>query len=405
MGTSSSPDIVEKIWFEVHHIARKLRETTSTHSIPEGCGMPQYRAAVIGLGRMGSTFDDEITQGGSIFLPYCHAPSYVAAPNVELVAGSDIHKEQGEIFRARWGLEDGHVYTDYREMLEKERPDLLSICTTARVRSEIVIEAARAGVKAIWAEKPIAFSLQEADEMVRVCDSERTKLAVNCARRWNPFFAEARRMIDEGEFGRILQITGYGQCGLSHNGSHLIDILRYMAGGEVQWVFGEMESDEAAGGESDLMGNGYLAFDNGVRTYLRGMPCGSANWEIDVVCEHGRFKSCENSQGPELYRLVEGGPRGRRVQAKVPFPYPARVQGTGLTIVDDLISSVEDDHDPRCSGRDGLAALEIAIALRASHRGGGVRIDLPLEDRSLKIQSQETFQDDVPARVRREMAR
>ena len=52
-------------------------------------------------------------------------------------------------------------------------------------------------------------------------------------------------MIDEGEFGRILQITGYGQCGLSHNGSHLIDILRYMAGGEVQWVFGEMESDEA----------------------------------------------------------------------------------------------------------------------------------------------------------------
>ena len=42
--------------------------------------MSTYRAAVIGLGRMGSTFDDEITQGGSLFLPYCHGPSYHAAP-------------------------------------------------------------------------------------------------------------------------------------------------------------------------------------------------------------------------------------------------------------------------------------------------------------------------------------
>ena len=44
-----------------------------------------YRAAVIGLGRMGSTFDDEMTQGGAIYLPYAHAPSYVASPQTELV--------------------------------------------------------------------------------------------------------------------------------------------------------------------------------------------------------------------------------------------------------------------------------------------------------------------------------
>ena len=46
-----------------------------------------YRAAVIGLGRMGSTFDDERTTGGAIYLPYCHTPAYVAAPQTELVAG------------------------------------------------------------------------------------------------------------------------------------------------------------------------------------------------------------------------------------------------------------------------------------------------------------------------------
>ena len=55
--------------------------------------MTTYRAAVIGLGRMGSTFDDEMSEGGSIFLPYCHAPSYCASPHTELVAGADLHDE------------------------------------------------------------------------------------------------------------------------------------------------------------------------------------------------------------------------------------------------------------------------------------------------------------------------
>ena len=231
--------------------------------------MTTYRAAVIGLGRMGSTFDDEMTRGGSIFLPYCHAPSYHTSPHVELVAGTDLHDEQRAIFGERWGLDSEHLYSDYREMLEKEDLDLVSVCTTARVRGQIVEDAARAGVRAIWAEKPISLTLEEADSMVQVCRQQGTALAINCARRWNPFFAEARRLIQEGELGQILQVTAYAQCGLSHNGSHAIDTLRYLAGGEVEWVFGEMESDEAAAAENDLMGNGYLAFDNGVRSYLR----------------------------------------------------------------------------------------------------------------------------------------
>ena len=360
-----------------------------------------YRAAVIGLGRMGSTFDDEITQGGSIFLPYCHAPSYTASPRVTLVAGADPHAEQRAIFGERWGLEADHLYADYKTMLANEPLDIVSVCTTARHRSAIVQDIARAGVRAIWAEKPIALSLAEADEMVEVCRREGVALAINCARRWNPLFYEAKRLIQAGELGDILQVTGYGQCGLSHNGSHLIDIVRYLAGGEVRWVFGEMESDEAAAGDDDLMGNGYLAFDNGVRGYIRGMPCGAANWEIDVIGEQGRVRSLAQGLEFEHYQMVSGGPRDRGLPAKVPFPWPARMEGMGLTIVDDLINAIETGQPPRASGSDGLAALEIAIALRESHRRGGVKVGLPLSDRSLRINSLEIRQDDLPARIRR----
>ena len=361
----------------------------------------RYRAAVIGLGRMGSTFDDEIDQGGSVFLPYCHAPSYRAAPDVDLVAGADPHDEQRDIFGTRWGIEDDHLHADYRDLLEKEKPDLLSVCTTARIRSQIVADAARAGVKAIWAEKPIALTLAEADAMVKVCADHGVALAINCARRWHPFFSQAKTMIEEGELGDIVQVTGYGQCGLSHNGSHLIDIVRYMAGGRVEWVYGEMESDEAAAGEMDLMGNGYLAFDNGVRAYIRGMPCGIANWEIDVLGTKGRFRSIANGQDAELIKLNPGGPRGRGVPARLPFPWPAHYPSMGLTIVADLISAIENGHPPKCSGVDGHEAMEVAVALRESHRRGGIKVHLPLEDRELGIRSSEIHGDDIPARVRR----
>ncbi len=364
--------------------------------------MPTYRAAVIGLGRMGSTFDDEMTQGGSIFLPYCHAPSYHASPHGELVAGADPHDEQRSIFAERWGLSPENLYRDYREMLEKEDLDLVSVCTTARVRARIVQDAARAGVKAIWAEKPIALTLEEADAMVQVCRQENVVLAINCARRWNPLFSEARRLIQEGELGQLLQVTAYAQCGLSHNGSHLIDTLRYLAGGDVEWVFGEMESDEAAAGENDLMGNGYLAFDNDVRCYLRALPCGVTGWEFDAIGEKGRVRSLAGALEFELTRRQPGGPRNRGLPARVPFPWPKHMQGMGLTIVEDLIAGIETGRRPRCSGEDGLKALEIALALRESHRRGGVRVYLPLEDRGLGILSAEIRDDTVPARIRRQ---
>jgi len=360
-----------------------------------------YRAAVIGLGRMGSTFDDEIEQGGALFLPYCHAPSYDAHPRVELVAGVDPHPEQRQIFGERWGIDSEHLYADVAQMLAKEDLDLVSICTTARVRRDIAVAVASAGVRGMWLEKPVSLSLQEADDIVTACEQHGTATAVNCARRWNPFFGETRRQIDSGELGKLLQITAYANCGLSHNGSHAIDTIRYLAGGDVSWVFGEMESDAAAAAETDLQGNGYLAFDNGVRAYLRALPTGVASWEFDVLGTEGRVRSLAGAIEWEKWITVDGGPRQRGLPARVPFPWPARIRGMGLDIVDDLLGAIESHTKPRSDIHDGRAALEVAIALRQSHRLGGQRVDLPLADRTLQIESAEIRDDSEPARVRR----
>ncbi len=377
----------------------------------------KYKAAVIGLGRMGSTFDDEMWPGTTLLSPYCHGPTYHSHPAVDLVAGADPHDEQRVIFGRRWGLSPDHLYADYRDMLVREEPDIVSVCTSARFRPPIVQDIARAGVKIIWAEKPISISLAEGDSMVRVCREEGTTLAINCARRWWIGFSGVRDIIDSGEMGKVLQVTAHFPCGLSQNGSHLIDAIRFLAGGSnVEWVFGEIESDESAGGELDVSGNGYFAFDNGVRAFIRTMPCGDSVGNIyEVIGERGRIHCEERPAHFEFIRFqnfmeVEDNhpaPPPRSAQpavARYQIPLPPKVDGLGITALNDIIAAHEEGRPPRVSGEDGLQALEIAIAMRESHRRGGVKVTLPLEDRSQGLVAAESNRDDIPARLRRAKA-
>ena len=374
--------------------------------------MAQLRAAVIGLGRIGSTFDDEITRGGTFFLPYCHAPAYHESPLVELVAGADLDARQRTWFAERWGLDERRVYADYREMLRREEPDLVSVCTSARPRAGIIEEVARAGVRGIWAEKPIAMGLAEADAALRVCSEHGTKMAVNCHRRWNALFREIRRMIDAGDFGELLQITVHGTFGLSSNGSHMLDTMNFLAGSTVEWVFGEMESDAAAAKDDELQGNGYLAYANGVRGFVRSMASGAAFTSFDVIGEQARARTGDDGMTWQLIRRVRGDlerpslrPLSNRftgdLPVEFPFPLPNRLQASGLAIVEDLVSAVSGGPAPQCSGEDARDALEVAIAMRESHRRGGERVTLPLESRDRWLISSDTFHDAVPARLRK----
>lgn len=339
--------------------------------------MRKYRAGVIGCGRIGSTIDDEIGKWRGFLMPYSHTACYMEVEEVEIACGADADPKKLEAYGERWGVRN--LYEDYREMLEKENLDIVSVTTRTDVRARIVIECAQAGVKAIFAEKPIAVSLKEADDMVSVCEENGVVLAVGCTRRWHPFYNRAREILDEGLIGKLIHISAYLHCGISHNGSHLIDIVRYFAHSEVESVYGEMESDEKARTDEDLSGNGYLKFANGVRAFLRMMPCGGIGVELDLICESGRIRALNNGEEFELWKEVDGE------LVRATFPRPQRIESAGVRAVRDIIGCIETGRQARCSGRDGRSALEVAIALRESHRRGGVEVNLPLRDRSLRI--------------------
>lgn len=356
--------------------------------------MGRYRVGIIGLGRISSTIDDEVQGHPAVMLPYSHMACYREVDEVEVVAGADPFEEQRNDFRDRWGVQN--MYADYREMLETENLDIVSVATSSKPRPTIVRDVAAAGVKAIFAEKPLAITLADADAMVADCEERGIVLAVGCTRRWDAWWTKAREIIANGEIGRVLQINIHGNAGISHNGSHMIDLVRFLVGNApVSWVFGEAESDELASSDDDLRMTGYIAFEDGVRCFIRSWPSGAGDWTVDVIGETGALKATANGSDIEWWRPISKG-----TMARGPIPRPQRILSPGVNAVYDIIAAIETGKKPECAGIDGVKALECAIALRESHRQGGRRVDLPLVDRSLGIRSAETLRGDLPVKMR-----
>src|SRR5919202_2499059 len=138
--------------------------------------MTPFRVGIIGCGRPWKT------AGASGFgMSNFHAQGYTASPDAAIVALADINLENSRAFQAVHGGEQ--IYADYREMLARERLDIVSISTWPHLHAEMVVAAAEAGVKAIHCEKPMAPSYGEARRMVELCRARGTQLTFNHQRR------------------------------------------------------------------------------------------------------------------------------------------------------------------------------------------------------------------------------
>ena len=363
--------------------------------------MSTYAAAVIGLGRIASTIDEEIEKYDGHPLPFSHIGCYMEAPEVQIVGMADPWAEQREAVERKWGLDA--KYGDYKTMLCETEPDIVSVCTSTKPRAEVVVEIATGGygVKAIWAEKPIAISLEEADRMVAACREAGIVLAVNCGRRWRDDYRQAVAMIEDGLIGDLLHVQALGNCGISHNGSHLLTTMTMLAGSRVEWVMGEAELD-LSGPDNEFKGTGYVGFANGARGYFRTYFNGPNEWSFDVTGTEGMIRIIEDGRAAEHW-VLDDPPDGMRdrAPARRVLPPPLRQRSPGVNAVYDLVDCIESGSAPKCSGDDALAALELAMATRSSHELGGRRVELPLADRSRRIIPHEVLLGDTPRAIAR----
>ena len=342
--------------------------------------MAKYRVGLIGAGRKGTQ----------------HARAYMMDERVEVVAVADADPENLALFQKRSGVA---AYADYHEMLAKEAIEIAAPILPVSANPEVVVACAEAGVKAILCEKPIAVSLAEVDRIVAVCKDRRIVFAAGDLDVNLPVYRTALDFIGAGELGAVKSISLLGGTGteMSGGGCQRFTLMRHFAGcAEVAWMMGWVADDPLS--DHDQGGAGYARFANGIEAFIyREQDARGRGYE--VVCEGGVFRSDDNLAG--LYRCVEGdGPSWDKLQ-KIEGVLPeGRIYGEprgydeegwkwpgdrNVASCKALIDALEQGGDPPGSGENGRKVLEMAIALRESHRQGCVPVALPLVDRSLRI--------------------
>jgi predicted dehydrogenase len=134
------------------------------------------------------------------------------------------------------------MYATAAELLERERLDVVSICTWPTIRPEMTELACAAGVRAILAEKPMAVDLAGCDRMIAAAERSGTVLIVHHQRRFRSRFVEAKALIDSGAIGRVEQINVYNGGDILTSSSHMVDTMSYLLGDPpAEWVIGQID--------------------------------------------------------------------------------------------------------------------------------------------------------------------
>jgi predicted dehydrogenase len=185
-------------------------------------------AAVIGLGRIGSRFDEEPNRSQV----WSHVGAYHACRDeISLVAAAEPLEANRAAFRVR--CPDVPVMANVEKLFSEVQPEIVSICTPPESHAAMVKAAlACPSVRAIWCEKPLATSLEDAEAMVAACRARAVPLIVSHVRRWMPIWQRVLAHIKQGDIGQLVTLRIAMPNRLFSIGSHAID-LALMLGGRV----------------------------------------------------------------------------------------------------------------------------------------------------------------------------
>ncbi|MDQ1318239.1 MAG: MocA protein [Candidatus Poribacteria bacterium] len=347
--------------------------------------MKTYRIGIVGCGGISSQRADDSPLFGSN--PWSHAKAYAEIPECQVVAVSDIVKESTERFVNTWGdvWKGVNTYADHKEMLTQEKLDIVSVATPDNKHADILIDVANAGVKGIFCEKPLATKIQDADRMIKAIEENHVVINVDHTRRWNPIFHEARNLIRNGKIGNLHTIfatLGGPRAMMFRNGTHIVDMICFMAESMPAYVFAELEdgySDyweyKGDGGydpKTEPAVSGYIHFENGVRAFYncdKRIPAMS-DWEL--TGSTGRI--IVNDTRCELWTQSKENGLSKRLI------HPPFYRYTGMECaIREIIRCIGTGEKTTSDARESIKTVEIMLGMLESQRRGNTKVKLPLE--------------------------
>lgn len=314
-----------------------------------------------------------------------HLTAYTANPNVRIAAiGS--RTEASAIAKREMFDADCPVYTDYEEFLSDEDIDIVSVCTPAELHAGEAILAAQAG-KHVLIETPAACNFEELHELQRAVDRAGVKTVVSFVLRWHDVLVNAKSLVDSGALGEVFYIQVdhwntlfqwgvdgpwiYPQTSMLLNGSHAVDLARYLLGANITsvtaWGF-DVHPDNPATANTVTL----LEFDDGAIGKVSSIAEGRRpyTFNIDIFGTEGTF-----SNG-RLYTAFTPKQNDWIVVPSAPFRSD-RVSEPPMGQMHHLVDCILQDIDSHVDLNGAVNTFEVCLAAEISMRTGNPKIRLP----------------------------
>ena len=335
------------------------------------------------------------------------SPNHIEAAknnNLDIVAVCDVipelMKEKAEKFNLPSAVK---FYSDYKELIDKEKPELAAIATESGKHAEIAVYCINAGCNLII-EKPIALSIQDADNIITLAKKKNVLVCACHQNRFNKSVQYIRKAMEDGRFGRMLHGAAHirwnrgkeyytqapwrgtwAQDGgaLMNQCIHNIDLLRWMMGNEVDEVFAYTDNLIHPFIEAEDIGMALVKFKNGSYGIIEGTTnIYPKNLEetLYLFGENGTVKA-----GGKSVNIIEEWSFADKTDDPeyVKSTYhenPPNVYGYGHTpLYADVIDAIKTGRQPYITAEDGKNALELVLAIYKSAYDG-MPVKLPLAE-------------------------
>ncbi len=334
------------------------------------------------------------------------SPNHIVAAlknNLEIVAICDVVPENMADKADKFDLpESVKRYTDYQEMIEKEKPELVAIATESGKHAKIALNCIEKGCNCII-EKPIALSLSDADAIIEAAERKGVKVCACHQNRFNKSVQQIRKAVEKHRFGRLFYGTAHIRWCRDHEyydracwrgtweqdgGAlmnqciHNIDLLRWMLGDDIIEVIGMTDRLNHPYIEAEDLGIALVRFSNGAYGIIEGTTdIYPKNLEetLYLFGEKGTVKAGGQSVNViEEWRFADMLDDPEEVKAQF-HENPPNVYGFGHTpLYADVIEAIKNNRPPYVDAKAGKRALELVLAIYQS-ACTGKSVKLPLE--------------------------
>jgi UDP-N-acetylglucosamine 3-dehydrogenase len=307
----------------------------------------RLRAGAVGVGAMGKN----------------HARVYSQLDGVELVGVADTNEALAAAVAESYGCKP---YADYRDLLGQGL-DILSVVVPTTIHKQVALDAIRAGVN-VLVEKPIADTVENADELIKAARDNSVKLMVGHVERFNPAIIKLKEMVNSGLLGDIVSISAkrvgpynprIRDVGIIIDlGTHDIDVMSYMYGEKIKEVYALAGSVVHSQEDHAIITLNFKSGGSGVI---------DTNWltphKVRNLTVMGSKGIAEVNYIDETLRIFD---REWVRDAKIEKEEPLKLE------IVHFIECVRTDRRPLVSGKDGRHALAVALAAVESARTGKV---------------------------------